>query len=183
MSITKNQFFNRFLYGGGILFDLCKWVILAAVILILVHKFWFTIFIVDGLSMEPTIHDKELVLLKRYTNSTSPERGQVVAVKYPGDPDNKKYIKRVVGLPGDKVSIDSGKVYINDALYSENYIPFGVETDPNGSWQLASDEYFLMGDNRPGSNDSRYFGPVEKRFFLGKAETIIYPRLKKLNSL
>ncbi len=183
MSLSKNQFMNRFLYGGGILFDLCKWVILAAVLFIVVHKFWFTIFVVDGLSMEPTIHDKELVMLKRFGSTANAERGDVLAVRYPGDPDHKKYIKRVVGLPGDTVSIKNKKVYINNSPYDEKYIPFGVETEPDGEWKLAVEEYFLMGDNRPGSNDSRYFGAVEKRFFLGKAITIIYPRLINLNQL
>lgn len=183
MSLSKNQFFNRFLYGGGILFDLCKWIIFAAVMLVIIHKFWFTIFIVDGLSMEPSIHDRELVLLKRYASSTNPQRGDVAAVQYPGDPKNKKYIKRVIGMPGDKVTINNSKIYINNTPLQESYIPFGVRTEPDGEWQLTSNEYFLMGDNRPGSNDSRYFGPIEKRFFLGKAVTIIYPRLKQINQL
>lgn len=183
MLFSKNHFLNRFLYGGGILFDLCKWVILAAVLLIIVHKFWFTIFIVDGLSMEPTIHDKELVMLKRFGSTANAERGDVLAVKYPGDPDHKKYIKRVVGLPEDRISIKNAKVYVNNSLLDEKYIPFGVETEPDGEWALSAEEYFLMGDNRPGSNDSRYFGAVEKRFFLGKAITIIYPRLINLNQL
>jgi len=183
MSSPKNQFFNRFLFGGGVLLDLCKWVIFAAVLLVIVHKFWFTIFVVDGLSMEPTIHDKELVVLKRFGTATNVQRGDVLAVKYPGDPDHKKYIKRVIGLPGEKISISDGKVYINNSIHEENYIPFGVITEPNGDnkeWQLSTNEYFLMGDNRPGSNDSRYFGPIEKRFFLGKATTVIYPRFLEL---
>lgn len=183
MSQTKNQVVNRLLFGGGILFDLCKWIILAAVILTLVHKFLFTIFVVDGLSMEPTIHDRELILLKRYKTATLPARGNVVAVKYPGDPDHKKYIKRVVGLPGNKIKVTDGKVYIDGALYIESYIPYGVTSEPSGEWDLGDNEYFLMGDNRPGSNDSRYFGPVEKRFFLGQASTIIYPRLRDISKL
>lgn len=183
MPLTKNQFLNRLMYGGGILFDLCKWIILTAVIIIIIHKFFYTVFIVDGLSMEPTIHDRELVFLERYSSKESPKRGEVVAVQYPGDPENKKYIKRVVGLPGDKVEVRNGKVYLNGNVYDESYIPFGVTTEPDGFWELTSLEYFLMGDNRPGSNDSRFFGAVEKRFFMGKAAAIIYPRLKELNAL
>jgi len=156
----------------------------ATVIIILIHKFAATIFIVDGMSMEPTIHDKELVLLRRYYGvKDMPKRQDVVAVKYPGDPDHKKYIKRVIGLPGDRVEIKNSKVFINGYLLDESYIGYGVESEPGGTWQLSGTEYFLMGDNRPGSNDSRYFGPVEKRFFMGKAATIIFPRFRQVKDL
>ncbi len=174
----------KILYGGGILFDLCKWVILATVMIILVHKFLATVFIVDGLSMEPTIHDKELVILQRYIGAKDlPKRQDVVAVKYPGDPNRKKYIKRVIGLPGDKVEVKGGFVYVNGARLEESYIGYGVQTDQGGKWVLSDNQYFLMGDNRPGSNDSRYFGPVEKRFFMGQAKTIIYPRFRQVEDL
>lgn len=178
------DFTYKLLYGGGIFFDLCKWIILAAIVIILVHKFLVTIFIVDGASMEPTIHDKELVVLRRFRKANDlPKRQDVVAVRYPGDPDNKKYIKRVIGIPGDKVEVKDEKVYVNDFLFDEPYIGYGVYTEPNGVWQLKNNEYFLMGDNRPGSNDSRYFGPVEKRFFLGKAVTIVFPRFMQVKDL
>jgi signal peptidase I len=178
------DFTRKILFGGGIFFDLCKWVIFVGVVVILIHKFWMTVFVVDGLSMESTIHDKEFLVLKRYSSvKTVPKRGDVVAVKYPGDPDNKKYLKRVVGMLSDKVKIEGGKVYINGVVLRESYIPFGVETAPDGAWNLSDKEYFLMGDNRPGSNDSRYFGPVEKRFLIGQAIYIIYPRFQSVNSL
>lgn len=175
---------NKILYGGGILFDLCKWVILATVMIILVHKFIATIFIVDGMSMEPTIHDKELVVLRRYIGAKDlPKRQDVVAVKYPGDPENKKYIKRVIGLPGDLVEVKGGFVYVDGNRLGESYIGYGVESEPGGTWNLDDNQYFLMGDNRPGSNDSRYFGPVEKRFFMGEATMIIFPRLRQVEDL
>ena len=170
-------FFSKLLFGGGVLFDLFKWAILAIIVLIIINKFWFTFFIVDGLSMFPTLKDNELVLLdKKIYDSKNPSRGQIVAVKYPGDPENKRYVKRVVGLPGEKIEIKSGKVYINDQLLNESYLEYGLETEPNLIKQLNQDQYFLMGDNRPGSNDSRYFGPVEKRFISGRAIAVIFPR-------
>lgn len=174
-----NLFFKKILYGGGIIFDLCKWIILIGIIASLLHTFLITIFIVDGLSMEPTFKDKEFVLLnKRFYSDHNPKRGEVVVVKYPGDPEKRKYVKRVVGLPGDELLISSGKVFINDEPLEEKYISYGVESEPDGAWKLKENEYFLMGDNRPFSNDSRYFGPVEKRFFVGKAISIIYPRYR-----
>lgn len=183
MGLVKNISY-KLLYGGGIIFDLCKWVILATVLIILVHKFLVTVFVVDGMSMEPTIHDKEIVVLRRYLGSKDlPKRKDVVAVNYPGDPDHRRYIKRVIGLPGDNVEVSGGKVYINGSRLDESYISYGIESEPGGTWHLSSTEYFLMGDNRPGSNDSRYFGPVEKRFFLGQAITIIFPRLRQVKNL
>lgn len=179
------KFFTKLIFGGGVFFDLTKWIIFAIVVLTLITRFWITVFIVDGESMEPNLHDKEIVLLQlnKY-NSSDPVRGDVVVVKYPGDPDNKKYVKRVIGLPGDKVEIKDTKVYINNALLDEKYLNYDVKTEPSKSdlttWQLSDKEYFLMGDNRPFSNDSRYFGPVEKRFFDGRAISIIFPRVSSI---
>lgn len=172
------KFFNKLLYGGGIVFDLTKWVIFVLVVFLLFFKFLFSVFIVDGESMEPNLHDKEIVLLQDSKESDNPERGEVVAVLYPGDPEHKKYVKRIVGLPGETVSIKNGLVYINDVLLDESYLSYNVKTEPYriSSWKLEENEYFLMGDNRGVSNDSRYFGPVEKRFFDGKAISIIFPR-------
>jgi signal peptidase I len=176
MSDIKN-FINRILFGGGIIFDLLKWVILVAVIVILIFQFWLSVFIVDGLSMYPTLNDKEVIVMQRNSyNSKNPARGDIVGVKYPGDPVHKKYVKRVVGLPGETLSIQNGKVYINGKLLPENYLPFNMMSEPDEVITLSSDQYFLMGDNRPNSNDSRYFGSVEKRFIEGRALYIIYPR-------
>ncbi len=179
-----SSFFNKILFGGGVIFDLTKWIILLVVLIILINKFWITIFIVDGISMEPNLHDKELVMLNVSSyNSAEPKRGDVVVVKYPGDPDHRKYVKRVIGLPGEKIALVNGGVYINGKLLEEYYLPYGITSDPDQTWQLSSKEYFLMGDNRPNSNDSRYFGAVEKRFIVGKAITIIFPRFRLVPAL
>lgn len=173
--------FNKILFGGSILFDLTKWIILLVIILTLISKFYFSIFVVDGFSMEPTLRDKEIVLLEKnsYENK-NPQRGDVVVVKYPGDPDNKKYVKRVIGLPGEKITITNNKVFINNKNFEEDYIPYGFITVPDGIWNLSDKEYFLMGDNRPNSNDSRYFGGVEKRFFYGHAKSVVYPNFREI---
>lgn len=181
-------FLNKLLYGGGVVFDLLKWTILAVVVLLILFRFWLSIFIVDGESMEPNLHDKEIVLLKNNAyNSEIPSRGDVVAVRYPGDPEHKKYVKRVVGLPGEVVQLKNGRVHINGEVLSENYLEYSLYTNPQSAiknnWKLGKEEYFLMGDNRPYSNDSRYFGPVEKRFFDGKAILIVFPRWRLVSNL
>lgn len=175
------DFFYKILFGGGVFFDLCKWSILLIVVAVLVTRFWVSVFIVDGASMDPNLADNELVLLSLSAyNKSDPKREDVVVVKYPGDPDHKKYVKRVVGLPGETVSVYRDKVYIDNQLLEEEYLDTTVKTSPDGKWQLKEDEYFLMGDNRPNSNDSRFFGPAEKRFITGKATRLIYPRFRSL---
>ncbi|OQA04483.1 MAG: Signal peptidase I S [bacterium ADurb.Bin400] len=177
--MAGKSFVHRVMFGGGILFDLTKWTVAAAVLLTLVHIFWFTIFMVDGISMEPSMQDQDGVLLSRvaFNGDKKINRGDVVVIRYPGDPDNKQYVKRVIALPGERIDIASGKVYVNKEPLKEHYLPSDIQTGPAGTWQLSDKEYFLMGDNRPNSNDSRTFGPVEKRFLVGKAIAIIYPRL------
>lgn len=179
-----SNFFNKILYGGGVIFDLTKYIILAVVVIIVINKFWLSPFITDGASMEPNIHDKELVLLNvsKY-HGANPQRGDVVVVRYPGDPNNRKYVKRVIGLPGEKLEIKDGLVYINGKKLEEYYITIDVLTVPDKSVQIEANKYFLMGDNRSFSNDSRYFGSVEKRFIIGQATTIIFPRFRPVPTL
>ena len=183
MSQNKT-FFSRLLFGGGIVFDLTKWLLLIVIVTVFVNAYWYSIFIVDGVSMEPTILNGQLVLLNKvfYRSDKSPERGETVVVEYPGDPAHKRYVKRVIGLPGEKVVIANGDVYINSKKLNEKYLSYGIETDQDGKWGLNKDQYFLMGDNRPFSNDCRYFGPIEKRFFIGHTEWVIYPGLKRLEN-
>lgn len=175
--MNMQRFFNRILFGGGVFFDVCKWIIFAVVVVILINKFWFSAFIVDGESMEPNMHDKEVALLQVSSyNFSDPKRGDAVVVRYPGDPDHRKYVKRVIGLPNEKLEIKNDRVYINDKLLEEFYLAFDLPTQPGSIYQLSSNQYFLMGDNRPFSNDSRYFGAVEKRFIVGRATMVIFPR-------
>ena len=173
---------EKLLYGGGVFFDLTKWLIFAVIVLVLINTYWISIFLVDGLSMEPSLHDNELVLMDKsfYRGGKEPKRGEAVIVQYPGDPEKKKYVKRVIGLPNERLKIANGRALINDRLLIENYLPFSVGSAPDGEWNMDQNEYFLMGDNRPNSNDSRYFGPVEKRFFIGKALLILFPHLRAI---
>lgn len=172
------QVVAKIIFGGGIIFDLAKWLILLLIILTIVTTFFVSAFVVDGLSMEPNLHDNELVLWdKKSYQDKKPDRGDVVVMNYPGDPKKKKYVKRIIGLPGERIDIYNGYVYVNKKLYKEKYISLDTPTAPEGTWNLEPDQYFLLGDNRPNSNDSRYFGPVERRFLLGKGIAIIWPRI------
>ena len=182
--LNERNFFTKVLYGGGVIFDMAKWLIIVAIILSVVNAYWYSMFIVDGVSMEPTILNGQLVLLNKvfYRGDREPERGESVVVEYPGDPQHKRYVKRVIGMPGEKVVVTKGNVYINSKKINEPYLAYGTYTDQDGQWELKNNQYFLMGDNRLLSNDCRYFGPVEKRFFVGHADWIVYPGLKKIET-
>lgn len=177
------SFLKRLIFYGGAVLDLAKVLIFVVIILVVVHYFVGTIFIVSGESMLPALQDGQLVWSNKIAYLTgSPKRGDPVVVLYPGDPANKKYVKRIIGLPGEKIIIKDGKVFINslDNRLDESYLAVGVETDPNNEWDLGSDEYFLMGDNRPNSNDSRFFGSVEKRFIFGRVTFILWPDFRSV---
>lgn len=170
------SFWQKFFYGTGCAYELTKWIIIVLVIGTLIHFFVGTLFIVDGESMEPNFHSGQYILVNRWQyNFGKPLRGDVVVLKFPGDPEHKKYIKRIIGLPGEHVEIIDGYVYINSTKFSEPYIPAGVLTLPNLNRYLRDDDYFLLGDNRYNSSDSRIWGICPKRDLIGRAWFSIYP--------
>lgn len=172
IAVTK----EKMIYGTGCFFELTKWLIVLLILLTLAHFFIATIFIVDGASMEPNFQSGEIALANRWQyNFGTPERGDVTILKFPGDPEHKKYIKRIIGLPGEKIVIKNSQVYINDRLLSELYIPQGTITAPDVNRTLGKNEYFIMGDNRENSSDSRIWGVAEKRHLIGKATFILWP--------
>jgi len=160
-------------------FELTKWFILLGFALFIVHVYLFSIFIVDGPSMLSTLQDKDVVAVNKIGYQFGePQRGDIVVVRFPGDPEGTYYVKRVIGLPGEMVTIANQHVYINGQLLSEVYLDEGVLTLPDKSEIVPSDSYYTMGDNRELSNDSRKWGAAEKRFILGKVVATIIPAIK-----
>lgn len=137
-------------------------------------------YIVDGDSMEPNFHNKEIMLVDKITyRLREPQRGETIIFQAPKDP-NSDYIKRVIGLPGDTVVITKGKIFINGTLISETYLPAGLQTNNESSTDvfrqtMGPEEYFVLGDNRGNSSDSREWGILPKINIVGKAWYIIYP--------
>jgi signal peptidase I len=125
-------------------------------------------FIVKGASMEPNFHDREYLIINEIEyRFDDPVRGEVIILKDPLNPQIY-FIKRVIGLPGEKVEIKKGRVYINDQELAEVYIEkFGVDT--YDSVKLGDNQYYVMGDNRTNSFDSRSFGPIDRKSIIGKA--------------
>ncbi|MBP6930179.1 signal peptidase I [Patescibacteria group bacterium] len=163
-------------------FELVKWLIVGGLALFLVHYFLFTVFIVSGESMEPNFHDREVVFINRFNLFTGNfERGDPMVLKFPGDPDKVKYIKRLIGLPGDYVEIKNNSIYINNKPLTESYIPSTFSTEAVtgvSAWQLREGEYFLVGDNRGNSSDSRTWGVARKSDMTGPVKLIVIPRFE-----
>lgn len=131
---------------------------------------------VRGPSMQPTYHTGQRLFVTRYFFD-DPSRGDVV-VFHPPSPSRDDYIKRVIGVPGDHIQVRNGRVLVNGEALSESYLPANVQTNCAGRWcdlPLGPDEYYVMGDNRPNSSDSRAWGPVRESTIVGKAWLLYYP--------
>jgi signal peptidase I len=132
---------------------------------------------VEGTSMLPRLHDGERIFINRFVYQMNPiERGDIVVFYYPKDPD-KNFIKRVIGLPGDEITISNGKLRINGKLVPELYLSdeYTTVTSPSHTWVVEPHHYFVMGDNRDASNDSRSWGLVPERYIYGKAMFRYWP--------
>lgn len=133
-------------------------------------------FLVQGASMEPSLSHGERVLVDKITyRFRDPQRGEIVVFQYPADP-RRKFIKRVIGVPGDVVYIRGGTVFVNGVPLREDYIlgPTYGEFPPT---RIREDHYFVLGDNRNNSDDSRFadVGPVPRRLIVGRAVLTYWP--------
>jgi signal peptidase I len=129
---------------------------------------------IDGPSMQPNLYAGQYLIISRLDYLFGdPQRGDVAVFQKPGsDADEPRLIKRVIGIPGDTIEIRDTQVYVNGQRQDEPYFvnrPCDPSKCPDKSWTLAPNEYFLMGDNRNNSNDSRGFGPVTRSAIVGKA--------------
>ena len=128
---------------------------------------------VDGFSMLPTLQSHQYVLVNRLAYKfDSPQPGDIIVFHYPRDPQ-QEYIKRVIGLPGDRVEIANGEVQVNGQLISEPYIAAAplYQTE----WTVPEDSLFVLGDNRNNSSDSHNWGPVPIDYVVGKAILVYWP--------
>ena len=178
---------------GLFIWDLVKVLIIAMVIILPIRYAVAQPFIVSGSSMEPTFYSGEYLIINEWSyHFNSPERGDVVVFKYPKD-TSQYYIKRIIGLPGERVKIEENKVIIynqehpNGWVLAETYIPASETTLPvgDGSTTLGSDEYYVLGDNRLASSDSRFWGPVPRNDIIGKVFIRAFPfdEIKKFESI
>lgn len=150
--------------------------VLIIVIVILIKTYLYAPIMVKGESMYPTLHNKDIMILDKIKYKySSIERFDIVVIRN----DGKNIIKRVIGLPGDSVDYIDSKLYINGKMYVEKYLDSDVKTLLNGSDfevdNIPDDCYFVLGDNREVSKDSRSIGLIKKKDIEGKATITIFP--------
>ncbi len=161
----------------NLLRELIETIVLVAAIYTLVNLVSAR-FIVEGPSMQPNFATGQFVIVSRLNFMLGePERGDIVVFHYPGNPE-EDYIKRVIGVPGDTIEMRDQQVYINGEPIDEPYInePCNRASCPDRVYPtLGADEYFVMGDNRNHSSDSRRFGAVGREYLVGEALVRYWP--------
>lgn len=158
-----------------------KVIVIALVIALPVRWYVAEPFVVQGASMDPTFSTGQFLVVDRVSYRLSdPQRGDVIIFQYPNNPD-LYYIKRIIGLPGETVNIRDGHVTITNAAHpqgfelKEPYVAADHASLDSGQYPLSSTQYFVMGDNRAQSSDSRAWGPLESHFIVGKPFIRFYP--------
>ncbi len=163
------------------LWDLIKTAAIVAVIAFVIRFFVVEPFIVQGSSMEPSFHNLDYLIIEKVTDNLKGgySRGDVVVFHPPNQP-RQNFIKRVIGLPGEMVFIGNSQVMIQNQanpkgfVLPEDYLAVGTETEGTIKTNLGFDQYYLLGDNRANSKDSRSFGPIDKIKIVGRAWITIY---------
>lgn len=152
---------------GLMIFEVVKVVVVSLAIIMPIRLWVVQPFYVDGPSMEPNFYDKEYLIIDEISyRFNEPARGDVVVFKNPKD-TRVYFIKRIIGLPGDKIEIKNGDVYVDDKKIEESYIEYR-DTKDFPAVEVDNGQYFLMGDNRMNSFDSRSLGPVDDKYLIGK---------------
>lgn len=168
--------------GKHLLKDLFTLALLIVVVVIPIRMFVVSPFVVDGESMHPTFENLNYLIVDEVVYYfESPKRGDVIVFRYPGDP-SIFYIKRIIGLPGETVSIQNGVVGIQESdgksfTLSEPYV-VNEDATYSKSVTLGADQYFVMGDNRPNSSDSRVWGALPRKNIIGRVDLRLLPAAK-----
>ncbi len=174
---------RKSLFGGPYAWarDLAISVIMAVVLILFIYQ----PVKVEGTSMMPALADQERIFINKFTyrfGLGEVQRGDLVVFWFAGDPE-KSYIKRVIGLPGDRVAIREGTVYVNGTPLREDYVPAQYrDRQSRPPVEVPPDHYYVLGDHRNSSNDSRSWGPVHRRQIYGKAVFVYWP-LEKLGPI
>ncbi len=160
-------------------FDTIRFIVIALIIIIPFRMFVAEPFIVNGQSMDPTFVENEYLIIDRLSyRLEKPQRGDVVVFKYPNNP-KIYYIKRIIGLPGETLYMKDGSVHIETSssttvVLNDTFIS-NKDKSTYPTVTLTSDQYFVLGDNRPVSSDSRSWGPLEEKFIVGTPFISLFP--------
>ncbi|OGV89703.1 signal peptidase I [Microgenomates group bacterium RBG_19FT_COMBO_39_10] len=166
---------------GGFFLDIVETFVIALAIFVLMYLFLFQPHQVRGNSMYPNFQDQEYLLTDKITYQLSePKRGDVIVFKAPGN-EEYDYIKRIAGLPGDSIKVEDCHILVNGQTLTEDYLPENLCTSTGHFWQsgqsitLDENQYFVAGDNRPYSSDSRDWGTVPEKNIVGKVWLRYWP--------
>ena len=155
--------------------EIVEVVVIALVTVFIIRSFLVQPFLVNGASMEPNFEDGNYLLVDEISYRFSePQRGEVVVFRYPND-RSVFFIKRVIGLPGEKLMIRDGEVYVDGKELNEDYLGPSSDTEGRINVNLGEDEYFVLGDNRSYSFDSRNWGPIQRDDIIGVARIRVFP--------
>ena len=163
---------------------LASWIrdlFISVILAIFVILFLYQPVKVEGTSMMPALIDQERIFINKFVyrfGLGNIERGDMVVFWFPGDP-TKSYIKRVIGVPGDSVEVDDGTVVVNGQRLEESYVNEEFrDRQSMSAFKVQPDEFFVLGDHRSSSNDSRSWGTVPRRYIYGKAVFVYWPMEK-----
>ena len=157
-------------HHSNLLREIIETALLTAIIFLIVNLV-IGRFRIEQVSMQPTLHEGEYVIVDKVSYLLHPpDRGDIIVFKHPGE----DLIKRVIGLPGDTIEIRGGRVYINGSVLNEPYIKEPILSTLSAQ-KIEAGRYFVMGDNRNNSSDSRAFGPIPAGDIIGRAAIIYWP--------
>ena len=162
--------------------EIAKVLVISAAVVLPIRYFIAQPFIVRGASMEPNFQDRQYLIIDEISYYLrTPKRGEAIVFHYPKDP-SEFFIKRIIGLPREKVEITGGKVKIFNAAYPEGFTldeeylnPPNHPTRPDSAVTLGDSQYFVLGDNRDFSSDSRFWGVLDKKFMVGRVVFRAWP--------
>lgn len=164
--------------------EIIRFTLLAIAIVIPIRMYVAQPFIVSGASMDPTFNTGQYLVVDQLSyHFENPKRGEVIILKYPLNP-SVFFIKRIIGLPGETVTMDTGSLIIKNSSnpdgisIEEPYIIDNHKTSDTFEIKLGPTEYFVMGDNRPASSDSRTWGPLESKYIIGRPLLRVFPLSK-----
>lgn len=156
--------------------ELVESVVIAIVLALVIRFFLFEPFYIPSGSMEPTLQVEDKIIVNKLVyRLKEPKRGDIIVFEHPMLDPNIDYIKRVVGLPGETLEIKESTVYINGKPLEEEYLPADLKFMDFGPVTIPENSYFMMGDNRNNSQDSRVWGTLPEDYIVGKAFFIFWP--------
>lgn len=159
----------------SVIWEWVETIAIAVILALVIRTFLIQPFYIPSGSMEPTLAIGDKIIVNKLSSFfKDPERGEVIVFKYPVD-TSQDFVKRVIALPGETIHIKDSKVYINGELLEEEYLPEGLTYGDFEPVTVPENAYFMLGDNRDNSQDSRVWGPVPRNLIIGEAIVVFWP--------